>query len=66
MFDQKLEEKIIKKQADTHCQQVPEKLNPAPQRRSGKYNKPHQKKTGGKAHKKCHEKSGNMWTHHYV
>jgi hypothetical protein len=41
-------------------------LNPALQRRSSKYNEPHQKKSGGEAHKKCHEKSGNMWTDHHV
>ena len=64
MFHQKLQKEIIEKEAETHCQQVPEKLNPAPQRRGSKYNKPHQKKSGGETHQKCHEKSSNVRADH--
>ncbi len=64
MFHQKLEEEIIKKQAETDCQKVPEKLNPASQGRSRKYNESHQKKSCGETHQKCHEKSSNMRADH--
>jgi len=42
MFYQQFEEKIIEKQAETYGYQVPEKLYPAAQGRSGKNNETHQ------------------------
>jgi hypothetical protein len=60
MFHKKFEEKIVQEQAKTYSYQVPEKLYPSPQRRSGKNNETHQKKSCGETHHKCHEKSSNM------
>lgn len=50
MFHQKLEEEIIEKETETDCEKVPEKLNPAPQRRSCEYNETHQKKSCRETH----------------